>query len=119
ARALQYLEMPRDRRLAHGKRFGQVHHRYFARCEPRQDCPPRGIGQRRERCVEMLRVRHLTIKLYNVSVIYMGSAGLSTEKCRISRCLIDTGIKDGAEVLAPYFDGFRTAVLRSSPAMIR
>ncbi len=45
ARALQHLEMLGDGREAHVEGFRQLGHRGFARREPRQDGPARGVGE--------------------------------------------------------------------------
>ena len=59
---LQHLQMLGDRGKAHRERLGQLRHRRLARGESGQDRPPRGIGQRRERRVQVVR-RHLAHNL--------------------------------------------------------
>jgi hypothetical protein len=58
-RALEHLEMLRDRRLAHRKRLRQLADRRLPRREPRQYRPPSRIGQRRERDVQTVRQCHM------------------------------------------------------------
>src|SRR5579859_2090363 len=45
ARAFEYLEMSRDRRLGHREGLDQLIHRRLPRGQARQDRPPRGVGQ--------------------------------------------------------------------------
>src|SRR5580765_1298501 len=67
---LQHLEMFGNSRLAHRKRLRQLRNRRLTRRQPRQDRPPRRIGQRREGRVQVTGSRRtITTWFHNVKVI--------------------------------------------------
>src|SRR5712691_1181219 len=70
-RPLEHLQVLRDRRQAHLERFRQLGDGGLPRRQPREDRPPRGIRERRERPVEPIgRDDHSTSPLYNRLVKY-------------------------------------------------
>src|SRR3954454_13501496 len=66
--ALQHLEMLGDGGKAHGERLGELRHRRFARHEPRENGPPRRIGEGREGGAEAVRRHPETTRLNNRAV---------------------------------------------------
>ncbi len=75
-RLLEHLEVLGDRRLAHGKRRGELGHRRLAPFQPGKDRTTSRIGQRCERRIELLRGRghacplSITPQFQNYLVIY-------------------------------------------------
>jgi hypothetical protein len=61
AGAFQHLEVLRDGGLAHREGLGQLRHRRIAGGKPREDGPPRGVGERRERGVEPICALAITV----------------------------------------------------------
>src|SRR5580704_49001 len=70
AGTLEHLQMLRDRRQADLERFGQFGNRRLARGEPRQDRPPRRIGERRQGRAERIGHPYYTDQLINRSDKY-------------------------------------------------
>ena len=58
AGALEHLQVPGDRWLAHLERLGQFRHGGLPRGQPRQDGAARGVGQGGEGEVETVRSAH-------------------------------------------------------------
>src|SRR6266516_2968804 len=80
---LEDLQVLGDRRQAHLERRRQLGHRGLPSREPREDRPPRGIRQRRERPVQLVRRRsHSTSPLNNHSVKYRETKPTSSPSCR-------------------------------------
>src|SRR5262245_12072777 len=59
--ALEDLQVLGNRRKAHVERLGELQHGRLAKCEPREDCPPRRVGEGCEGAAETIG-RHVRIK---------------------------------------------------------
>src|ERR1700730_469329 len=87
----QHLEMFRDCRKADVERFGKLHHRRFAERQPRQDRPPRRIGECCESRAERVG-RHLCLAywLNNLWVKYgRASPGVKRLSAEFDRSIGD------------------------------
>jgi len=88
SRALQHLEVLGDRGLGHLERLRQLRHRRVPGGQPGEDRPPRGIGERRERRVEVAGGLLVARQVHNQLVIYIGRARSSS--------LFSRGVAPGA-----------------------
>src|SRR5437588_386865 len=73
--SLEHLQVLRDRRHGHLERLGQLGDGGLSGREPREDGPPRGIREGRERSVQLVcRHHHSTPWLYNRRVNYRAAS---------------------------------------------
>jgi hypothetical protein len=75
---LQHLEVLGNGRRTHRKRFGQLSHRCFAKCQSCQDCSARGVCQGRKSGTEGIGGTHGQIVI-NLLVKYNSSTSFEAQ----------------------------------------